>query len=238
MASFVLVHGAWHGGWCWHKIVARLEARGHKVAAPDMIGHGIDRTPPDQTTLDGIMDGIVGAVNAMDDKVVLVGHSYGGVIITQVAERIPEKIKRLVYLTAFVVPGGKTALDLNPPDPEAVLGDGIVFAPDGKTATASPQILREAFYAQCPDEDVALARMLLVPEGTAGFGTPSAATPERWGRVPSAYIECVRDKAIGITRQRGFAGFLNTPELRSIDTDHSPFFSTPDVLTKHLIELA
>ncbi len=238
MASFVLVHGAWHGGWCWYKIVALLEAKGQIVAAPDMIGHGVDRTPPDQTTLDGIVTGIANVVKASPEPVILVGHSYGGVVITQVAERMPEKIRRLVYLTAFVVPGGKTALDLNPPDPEAVLGDGIVFAPDGKTATASPHILREAFYAECPAEDVALARMLLVPEGTAGFATPSAATPERWGRVPHAYIACVRDRAIGITRQRGFAAFLNDPVRISMDTDHSPFFSRPDELARHLIALA
>ena len=238
MANFVLVHGAWHGGWCWHKIVARLEAKGHKVAAPDMIGHGTDRTPRDETTLAGIVDGIVAVVNAMDGKVVLVGHSYGGAIITQVGERIPEKIQRLVYLTAIVTPGGESVLDVNLPDPEAVLGDGIVFAPDGKTATAAPHIIREAFYAQCPDEDVALARLLLVPEGTAGLAAPSIATAARWGRLPHAYIECIRDKAIGITRQRQYAGFLSKPELRSIDTDHSPFFSRPDELTKHLVELS
>jgi pimeloyl-ACP methyl ester carboxylesterase len=237
MANFVLVHGAWHGGWCWNKIVARLEARGHKVAAPDMIGHGIDRTPPDQTTLAGIVDGIVAVVNAMEGKVVLVGHSYGGMIITQVGERIPEKIQRLVYLTAIIAPGGKSVLDMNTPDPESVLGEGVVFSADGKTAFAAPGIVRDAFYAQCSDEDVALANLLLVPEGVAGLATPSIATAERWGRLPHAYIECIRDRAIGITRQRQFAGLLNKPELRSIDTDHSPFFSRPDELTKHLVEL-
>ena len=238
MSIVVLVHGAWHGGWCWHKIVARLERAGHAVLAPDMKGHGIDRSPPSGTTLDNLVAGIADVVAAQPEPVVLVGHSFGGTIITEVAERMPEKIKRLVYLAAFVVPGGQTTRELSADDPESILGPHIVFAPDNKTATVDPEHLRACFYAQCSDDDVALARALLVPEGVAAFSSPSRATQSRWGRIPSAYIECVQDRAIGIARQRKFAGFLNGAKRFSLDTDHSPFFSSPDALATHLDHLA
>src|SRR2546430_898698 len=146
MSTFVLVHGAWHGGWCWHKIVARLEALGHTVAAPDMKGHGIDRTPPAETTLQSLAGGIASVVAAQKEKVVLVGHSFGGAVITEVGEKQAEKVARLVYLAAFVVPPGKSTMEMAEGDSESLLGPRIVFAPDGQTATADPACLRECFY--------------------------------------------------------------------------------------------
>jgi pimeloyl-ACP methyl ester carboxylesterase len=237
MSTFVLVHGAWHGGWCWHKIVARLERLGHVALAPDMKGHGLDRTPPGETTLESLVDGIVSVVAAQEESVVLVGHSFGGTIITQVGERVPEKIRRLVYLAAFVAPNGKSTLDLAEGDTESLLAGKLTIAPDGKTATVAREHLRECFYAKCSDDDVALARGLLVPEGLAAFRTPVATTAARWGRIRCAYIECVQDRAIGITRQRQFAGFLTEPVRISLDTDHSPFFSSPDALSESLARL-
>ena len=87
MSTYVLVHGAWHGAWCWHKIVARLEARGHTVVAPDMPGHGMDRTPIEQVTLEDIAARLTSIIDAQDEPVVLVGHSYGGTMISQAAVR-------------------------------------------------------------------------------------------------------------------------------------------------------
>jgi pimeloyl-ACP methyl ester carboxylesterase len=165
MSTFVLVHGAWHGGWCWYKIVARLERLGHTVLAPDMKGHGIDPSPPAETTLESLVDGIASVVAAQREKIVLVGHSFGGTIITEVAEKLADKVARLVYLAAFVVPPGKTTLELSRDDSESLLGPRIIFAPDRRTVTVDPADLRDCFYGQCPDEDVALARALLVPEG-------------------------------------------------------------------------
>src|SRR5258706_2859562 len=189
MSPFVLVHGAWHGGWCWHKIVARLERLGHWVSAPDMKGHGLDRTAPQDTTLAKLVGSIAAVVAAQKENVILVGHSFGGTIITELGERMPEKIARLVYLTAFVVPGGKTTLELSGEDKESLLAGRIDFAPDDKTVTVAHRHLRECFYASCSDDDIALARALLVPEGVAAFGTASSATPRRLCSGPSAYLE-------------------------------------------------
>src|SRR5579864_8510656 len=165
MTTFVLVHGAWHGGWCWHKIVARLEAAGHAAFAPDMKGHGIDRTPSETLTLDALVGAICAVVARQHGPVVLVGHSFGGTIITEVGERMPDAIKAVVYLTAFVVPGGKSMVDLNAPDSKSLIADNLVIALDGKTVTVNPSHIRDIFYGDCTDEDVALARALLVPEG-------------------------------------------------------------------------
>src|SRR5664279_2862075 len=101
MSAFVLVHGAWHGGWCWDKVVARLEAMGHTAAAPDMPGHGDDKTPIAGVTLEHLVQRVCETIDAQSEPVVLVGHSYGGAMITQAAERRADKIKSLAYVTAF-----------------------------------------------------------------------------------------------------------------------------------------
>jgi pimeloyl-ACP methyl ester carboxylesterase len=237
MATFVLVHGAWHGAWCWHKIVARLQARGHSVVAPDMPGHGIDRTPIEQVTLDSIAAKIAGVVRAQAEPVVLVGHSYGGTVITHTAELCADRVRTLVYLTAFLIPDGQTTLAAAADDPQSILGPNIQFSADGQTATFNPSALREAFYADCSDDDIALARLALVPEGLAGFAAPVHTTGENWGRIPRVYIECKRDKAIGIDRQRALAKALPCRAVLSLDTDHSPFFSAPDTLTDMLVSV-
>jgi pimeloyl-ACP methyl ester carboxylesterase len=237
MSTFVLVHGAWHGGWCWHKIVARLEAKGHTVLTPDMVGHGLDRTPPEETTLKSLADSIAVVVEAQEEKVVLVGHSFGGTVVGEVAERCPEKIRTLVYLAAFVPPNGKGTSEVSRDDSEALLTKHLIVAPDRRSVRVDPKGLSESLYAQCSDEDLALARVLLVAEGSAALLTPSSISPERWGSIPHVYIECLRDKAIGIAKQRELVKTLIRPKLYSFDTDHSPFFSVPDALTACLTGL-
>jgi len=237
MSTFVLVHGAWHGGWCWHKIAARLEAMGHRVMAPDMPGHGTDRTPIEQVEFATITGRIAAVVAAAGEPVVLVGHSYGGAVITQLGEMMPEKIRKLVYVTALLLPNGQSASDAVAGDMESALGPEIVPAPDGLTATVRPDALRPTFYAQCTDEDVALAGSLLVPEALAGFRTPVATSDARFGRIPRAYIECLKDRAITPAKQKALYRAVPCQEVFSIDTDHSPFFSTPEALTRILVNL-
>lgn len=237
MSTFVLVHGAWHGGWCWHKIVQRLEARGHKAVAPDYPGHGDDKSPIGDLTFDQIVAKMCATIDTQREPVVLVGHSYGGAVITQTGELRAEKVKTLVYLTAFLLADGQSVGEEAQHDKGSELSGNLAVAPDGRTATANPEIIESAFYAQCPDEDIALARKRLVPEALAGFQTKMKTSPERWGRIPRIYIECTRDRAISIEQQRRMHGNLPCSRVFTLDTDHSPFFSMPDELSEILVGL-
>jgi pimeloyl-ACP methyl ester carboxylesterase len=102
MWTYVLIHGAWHGGWCWRKVVPLLEAKGHRALAPDLPGHGNDGTPAASVTLKSYADRICEIARAEPEQVILVGHSMGGIAITQAAENCPKKIGALVYLCAFL----------------------------------------------------------------------------------------------------------------------------------------
>ena len=116
MATFVLVHGAWHGGWCWQKLVPFLEAAGHSVYAPTLTGlaERASELSPD-VGLDTHIQDIVGLLVNQDlHGVVLVGHSYGGMVITGVVDQAPERIAHLVYLDTFVPRDGEAMVDVSP----------------------------------------------------------------------------------------------------------------------------
>jgi len=107
--TFVLVHGAWHGGWCWRRVSDQLEKRGHKVFAPTMTGLGERSHLLDPKV--NLATHVTDIVNVIKweslSNIVLVGHSYGGVIISGVAEQVPEAIGSIVYLDAFVPENGQ-----------------------------------------------------------------------------------------------------------------------------------
>ena len=237
MSSYVLVHGAWHGGWCWHKIVARLKALGHTVLAPDMPGHGLDPKPIASVVLPDIVNRIHETIDAQNEPVILVGHSYGGAMITQASEKRSEKIKSLVYVTAFLIDNGLSLMNLAEQDTESHLGGQVEFSPKGDTATVKPGVIRDCFYAQCSDDDVAFARPLLGPEAISGMRAPMQTSAQGFGRLTRYYVECLKDHAVSPHLQKRLYTALPCERVFSLDTDHSPFFSAPDELTRILAGL-
>ena len=103
MTTFILIHGGFHGGWCWERVAPLLEAAGHAVIAPDLPGMGDDPTPHDRVTLASTVDFVISLAQRQAGPVVLVGHSLGGMMVGEVVERIPEKIEGLVYVTPALV---------------------------------------------------------------------------------------------------------------------------------------
>src|ERR1700690_1514418 len=116
MATFVLVHGSFHGGWCWQNVARLLRPSGHEVYAPTLTGLGErSHLATPKTGLELHIQDILQVLEYEDlHDVVLVGHSYAGLIITSVAEQVPQRVARLIYLDAFIPHEGKSAFDLMP----------------------------------------------------------------------------------------------------------------------------
>lgn len=237
MATYVLIHGAWHGGWCWDKVVPLLRKKGHKVEAPDLPGHGKDKTPIREVSLQGYADRVCKVLDAQSEPVILLGHSMGGIVISQTAEYRPEKIKTLVYLTAFLLQNGEFMLQVGGGDTEALVLPNLVMAEDQSFATVKEEAIKQVFYGDCSDEDVSRAKKLLVPQAAAPFGTPINITEKNFGRIPRVYIECLRDRAISPSVQKKMYETLPCRKVVSMDTSHSPFFSAPEALVDHLVSL-
>jgi pimeloyl-ACP methyl ester carboxylesterase len=238
MATYVLVHGAWHGGWCWHRVVAHLERAGHRVLAPDLAGLGRDRTAIETVSLASWADALHGLIDALPEPVVLVGHSRGGILLSELAERCPDRIRVLVYVTAYLLEDGQSLLDFHDPNGESPVGPNLLVAADNKSITIRAEIIRETYYNECSDEDVVLALSLLVPEPMAPLATPVHISPANFGRVPRVYIECARDRALSPAAQRRMQHWLPCRERITLDADHSPFLSRPDELSAALLRLA
>ena len=239
MATFVLVHGAWHGGWCWDEVVPLLKKAGHHVFAPDLPGMGKDKTSLEKVDLSKWTLSVSDLVVQAFEPVVLVGHSRGGIVISEVAEIVPDRIQTLVYLAAFLVPSEKTLSDMltsAPPNPAA---DGaIVMDASGVTSTIAPAKIVPVFYNTTPPALSARAAQLLTPEPMMSFVTPLRTSAARYGRVKRAYIECTKDNAIPIGLQRSMQKALPCKPVVTFDTDHSPFFSAPDALCQALVDIS
>jgi pimeloyl-ACP methyl ester carboxylesterase len=237
MSTFLLVHGAWHGAWCWHKLTARLEKMGHTVIAPDLPSLGRDRTPPNRVSLPMWREHVCRIVDSVPEQVILVGHSRGGIVISEVAEHRPRRIRTLVYLTAFLLRDGECLFDLAGSDEASLVPSNMVMSEDKSSSTIREDALRDAFYGECSDDDVALARLCLQAEPTLPLATPVHITDANYGTVPRVYIECLRDKAMVLPLARRMQAALPCDRVLAIDTDHSPFFSRPDELAAHLHSL-
>ncbi|HEV7717087.1 MAG TPA: alpha/beta fold hydrolase [Steroidobacteraceae bacterium] len=237
MTTYVLVHGAWHAGWSWDKVAPRLEKAGHKVIAPDLPGLGEDRTPLNKISLPLWRDFVADIASAQTDPVILVGHSRGGIVISEVAELRPRNLRTLVYVSGFLLRRGESLFDLAHQDRTSLISPNMVMSEDKTSSTISSAVARDAFYGECSDEDAAMAGSRLQPEPTLPLATPLTVTEGNFGGVPRVYIECLRDKAVTPGLQKQMYTALPCRRVLSIDTDHSPFLSRPDELVAHLLAI-
>lgn len=247
MANYVLMHGAWHWGGCFQKVAAELLAAGHNVAMPDLATHGFDTTPPG--TVADMAQYTAPArrmITASSEPVILLGHSMGGASVTYLGEQMPEAIKALVYLTAFMVPNGKTPNDYIMSEPIATNPKTAellqILSPTatGLAMDASNMaLIKAALYGDCSDHDISVAMGNIIPvQSFIPVITPSETTAARFGSLRRVYIECTEDKAIAIETQRLMQADSPGTEVLTMHTSHSPFFSQPEALAALLIGLA
>ncbi|MDA1128426.1 MAG: alpha/beta fold hydrolase [Chloroflexi bacterium] len=243
MTTFVLVHGASHGSWCWDKVVPLLEAKGHDAVAVDLPGntYGEYDIPPAQVTLKSYTDHVCKVLDQLDEPAVLVGHSLGGLTITQTAEYRPDKIRSLVYLTALLFENGRAMKPVASRDPDVVRAglerDSWTVSEDLSTISFHGDSIKSRFYNDCSNDDVVWAKTMLVPQPSGPLMDPLHLTAENYGRVPKVYIECLQDGAILIPYQKEMQEHMPCDRTITMDTGHSPFLSAPGELVRHLISV-
>jgi pimeloyl-ACP methyl ester carboxylesterase len=227
-----LIHGGGHGSWCWDKVVPLLQEKGHLVEAPDLPGHGKNKTPIQEVTLQSCVDKVCNIINTQSEPVILVGHSLGGIVISQVAEQIPNKIKILVYLAANLVKDGESMA--------TKFGWFLLQnqSQDQSYLTMKSELAADLLYNDCSADDISRAKALLGPDSIAVFKTPVHISNERFGRVPRIYIECLCDKIIPPQLAKEMYTVTPCQKVISLNTGHSPFLSSPKQLATCLLSLA
>lgn len=234
MATFLLIHGSWHGAWCWERLVPRLEERGHRAAAIDLPAHGADTTPAYRATLGSYSRRVRAEAARLGEKPILVGHSMGGMVVSQAAADAPDAVSALVYVCAFAPLPGESVAQLARLDSRSLVAAGIALGLSG--FRVRPERAKAMFYAACTDADADWASQQLCAD-------PALPLVQRLQQrsshaLPRAYIECTGDQAISIERQRAMADPITLAGRASMDSDHSPFLSAPEELAAHLHALA
>jgi pimeloyl-ACP methyl ester carboxylesterase len=226
MSRYVLVHGAFAGGWCWEPVAAELVRRGHSVSAPDLPGSGADTTPVEQVTLDAYVERVGAVLAESDEPAVLVGHSMGGVVITATAARFRERIARLVYVAAFLPRDGQSLKGLT--DLPEGAGDGVqanlTVSGEPPVADLSDDAVREVFYGTTSQEWTAWGLARKGRQPLLPFLTP-VALDGGVDDVPRSYVLCTEDRAIPPTLQRHMIAQSPCTDVLELPADHSPYLS-------------
>ena len=208
------------------KVAGILSDRGHEVISPDLPGHGDDLTPRADVSLDAYAQAVAGVLQTTREPAILVGHSMGGMVISAAAELAPERVRGLLYLCAIVPVIGEAMTDLMGDNLSAIDGN-LRVVEDGMAVVVNDDVLVRAFYHDCSAADIETARTHLVPQNSQVLSQPAKLTPERYGRIPRAYIECIEDQAIHIVTQRRMARRAGCDPVITMNTSHSPFSRPP-----------
>ncbi len=189
MADYVLVHGAWHGGWCWGRVTPLLRAAGHEVFTPTLTGLGERRhlMSPDIGLETHIQD-ILGVLAYEDlHDVILVGHSYSGMVVTGVAYRVPDRIAELVYLDAFVPEDGKALVDYQPPQTRELFMEKTRTEGEGYKL---PALIPPEAFGITDEADLAWVRPRMDPHPFKTKLDPVRLADPRGAGIPRTFIRC------------------------------------------------
>ena len=231
--TIVIVHGAWSSAADFKYVEAELKKSGNEVITVNLPGHGSDNTPVGSLTMQGYVDAVKTAIGKRKN-IILVGHSFGGMVISETAEQIPGQIKKLIYLCAYLPNNGESLFSISAADKETHIGQYI--QPDEKSGVVgiAKEGILDFFAADAPKKiaDVLVANFK--PEPMGPMATPVALTDANFGKIDKVYIFTENDHAIGLTLQKSMAKKANITKTYSLPTSHTPFFSQPAALASIL----
>jgi pimeloyl-ACP methyl ester carboxylesterase len=229
--SYVLVHGAWMGAWAWTDVAAELRADGHDVTVVELPAHGVDTATFAEASFDGYVDRVLAAVDVAPRPVVLVGHSMGGAVITQAAERRPARIAQLVYVAGYLPANGESLFALAMTDTTSHVGPALTDDGSDGTLDIRMDALVDIFCADCGAD--ARARLLASyrAEPSLPLTQPVSTTASAFGSVPRAYVRTSRDNAVTPGMQQRMIDAAPGTEVIDLDSDHSPMLSHAAALT-------
>jgi pimeloyl-ACP methyl ester carboxylesterase len=277
-AVFVLIHGGWHNHSAWDRVTPILKTNGFAALTLDLPGAGVNAIAPtslglrpfdsaafaaERSPLAGVTQEertqavvtlVEDAASRRESKVILVGHSAGGMTISAVAEQVPHLLLAVVYLAGFMVPNGMPLLAMLQHEalssalaPGLFVGDPVAIGATrinaGSTDDSYRSLLKAAFYADLSESEFAhAASQLHCDESNAGALAPSQITPGRFGTVPRHYIRCTQDRAIPLTGQDHMIAMVDATIggktiTHTLASSHSPFLSQPAALSKILIDI-
>jgi len=230
--GFLFVHGGAHGAWCWERVLPHLEL---PARAMDLPGRGTRPMPLESVTLNDWVAAVVEEITRSEDaSTILVGHSLAGITMARVADRIPEKLAQLIFISCTVPGEGRAVLEELPPDVELLAKENL----DNPTAMKMPDAIATQMF--CNDMDSEQTRFVLdrlVPEAWQPMQTPNDLAGLRRG-IPATYVKLLQDQSLPPDLQDTMIRNIGTPRVVVMDAGHNVMVSQPKALARVLNELA
>ena len=234
MSKFLLVHGASHGAWCFEKLIKELQNKGYVAEAIDLPGHGNNKIPLEDVTLEKYSSEILAS---LDSPTIVLGHSMGGYPVSLAAQTDPTYIKHLIYLTAFVPEDGKTLAELRKKVDRYPLTSVIRKTEDGLGFYIPKKYQKDIFYNDCSKQDIKLASENLCVQAIKPQNTPIK-LGVNFKNISKSYISCLNDRTIPIELQKKLSASITKENKYEMKSGHSPFFSKPAELADILNKIA
>lgn len=237
--NIILIHGSWHGAWCWHKVVPHLQAAGHTVMVPDLPAHGRDwRFARGRITLAAMSRSVSQLLDQLSEPAMIVAHSRGGIVAANLAESHPQKIHTCVYLAAYMLRDGERVADYFRQDKNSLVRKHIQIQRSSLTDSLPEHVQRETLYADCDDADVELARSLLTAEPSLPALSRLRLSKENYGSVARHYIALGQDRAVTPELQKIMIANSPCTSVTTINASHSAYFSRPAELATAIHRIA
>ena len=237
----ILIHGAWQGSWVWDRVIPLL-ARSAGIAsiAIDLPGNGTDGTRAADVSLDLYVDYVGAILKRLSRRASLVAHSGGGVVASAVAERFPERVRRIAYVAGMMLPDGMAFAELvdqlkDDHSDAAGIAPHLVWSQDRLSSCVPMEAALAYFFHDCRPADAVAAARRLTPQPDRGRAVRAHLTVERFGRVPRLYIEAEADRSVIPACQRRMQALVPGAEVVTIPTGHAPQLAAPELLADALI---
>ncbi len=235
--TYILVHGAWADESAWGFVRNEL-ARKANVVVVNLVGHGIDLTSPGKITMKSYVDQLTAVINQQPGKVRLVGHSMAGAIISQVAERIPAKIDKLIYVAAYLPRNGESIFSLAKQDQGSKVGTALAFNADQSAATIKKEVLPDAVCQDCPDFMKEALVKYHKAEPLQPLNEKLVLTDAAFGKVPKYYISTLNDHTLGNEmQQKMIRANGKIARVYEMNTSHLPFVVQPEIFIRIIKEI-
>jgi pimeloyl-ACP methyl ester carboxylesterase len=231
--TFVLVHGAWHGGWCWSRVADRLRAVGHRVFTPTQTGLGErEHLLSKDITLDTFRADITNVIEAEElNEIVLVGHSFGGNAISGVADVMPERVRHLVYLDSLVIEGGKSPFDGLSAE---VVAARRKLAEESSGGLSLPNPPASVFGVS-DAQDAEWVKRRLTPHPLSTYTSKLNIKGPVGNHLPRTYIHCTNPSYAALQASRDWVKAQAGWRFAEIATGHDAMVTAPDELARMLI---
>ena len=226
MKNILFIHGAWE----FNEFIDRLAEQGHQARAIDLPGHGQSAVPIPEVTMEAYVGRVIEEARALEGPIVLVGHSLAGAIISQVAERIPEKIERLIYVAATLPKDGESVFSLMQSDEEGQLLPRIVFSDDQSFATLQSGDVESLLLHDVrePERVASFAPKFEIKQATEPFMSSIELTKEAFGSVPKVYVRATLDKVMSPSLQDRMISSWEVERVFTLESGHFPMMSRPE----------